>query len=1203
MSSMSPFRDTELEAPLETLPEPREYDFEAYEGAAPAPAEAPEHEEWEAWDEWEGEPRQELQEDAYEAAESAEAVQEGEEPEVLEAALDGASQYLPASGLEWPDATPEQLAFMRAVYERHVALARQQGRVFVPEIPASELERIEGRHLARHAAARDARALLEEARSAIAAQGLEARVKVGILSAYRSPSRQFDIWQGKGRRGRGGFPYYYRKTQARRRRFGDEHGPEAVDYLAGYLSKWIAAPGFSNHNDGLAIDFWTSEGGRERALWPDCWFHRWLRDNAGRLGFEEYAPEPWHWNYRRAATAPQREAVQPEEWFGLGATATTGIRADTKTIARVPVLASHRGNPPALILGWNDMQAVPDEVDVVVHLHGYSKPWVDLRKNIVPISGLDLQPVDGAPGTGRTRPTLTILPRGDFTGKQQTGGPNYVYTFPALTTRDGLLNLVRFALEQFAALVGIPVPRRGRLILTAHSGGGAPLLTILRHHDPDEVFVYDALYQDPSPQHPSPLVEWMRKRIGQDAGGASAPGALRVFFFGRGRTAQNSLTVLRAIEAALDPSSALRARYRVEKTTIVHPRIPRAYGWRLLADAGADVPNVQRAAAQHELWEGEGDQECERLDELDEALEAPERDYQLEPGLKLGDAEDAETALEWDQFAELLDELSNGATPLPAAEAMAGEQWFEEPSRLVGVNEHFVPPADAGASEDVSRAAEDEAATTSYEELEDLMTADEEPAALVDPAGEAQIVATMERPLAVKGLDSEAAPFEHQVAAKPVATRVSVSVRTDFAVRHGGRLTFDWVPGEPVAHAQIEVVGTAIAATTNARGVAVIDTSTVPDGDHILRLSHTSPDASTTNRAGPAVADPLATRPPRIYRVLDVRLRIDKGRIVTAWIAPGKTHGGIGNRAQATFSRTHLPIDWKPVWMQSPMKPTEAMRPANDIDLIVVHHTSGPQIGPAINTFMNAHVIQNAHYVIDRDGHVVKIAEDLRRANQAGISRWHGRTSLSGSSIGIENVHRSGAFTAEQYASLLDLLVQLRAAYPTIPARRIVGHSDVATSSADPVVLSDRRADDPGAEFEWPTLEAAGLGMVPVPTAPPGVAYAGIFSGALGAARVALRRGDCDPAPQRAAVIGGVRRPGFAGTPVRELQEDLKHIGYSLKMSPAVLGTFDFSCEQAVDRFQRHFFAGARKGLRAGRMKRVDAVTADWIKRVRRAIP
>src|SRR4029453_159967 len=144
-------------------------------------------------------------------------------------------------------------------------------------------------------------------------------------------------------------------------------------------------------------------------------------------------------------------------------------------------------------------------------------------------------PVKGEQGQGRTRPTLTVLPRGNNTGIKQTNGPYNAYTFPALVTKTGLTDLIQVALERFASEVGGSAPRVGRLILTAHSGGGRALLQILKYHDPHQVHVFDALYWSPDP-----LIAWARKRIEKDrAAGAAADymakdgGGLRVFYQGR----------------------------------------------------------------------------------------------------------------------------------------------------------------------------------------------------------------------------------------------------------------------------------------------------------------------------------------------------------------------------------------------------------------------------------------------------------------------------------------------------------------------------------------------------------------------------------------------------------------------------------------------------------------------------------------------
>jgi hypothetical protein len=107
-------------------------------------------------------------------------------------------------------------------------------------------------------------------------------------------------------------------------------------------------------------------------------------------------------------------------------------------------------------------------------------------------------------------------------------------------------------------------------------------MAILRHTDPDEVHAFDALYGDPGP-----LVGWARRRV---EGGT---GALRVLYRDGEGTARHSERVHCALAPLL--SDALRPRFRVERTRVIHLQIPRSYGWRLLADPGADLPGTQPA--------------------------------------------------------------------------------------------------------------------------------------------------------------------------------------------------------------------------------------------------------------------------------------------------------------------------------------------------------------------------------------------------------------------------------------------------------------------------------------------------------------------------------------------------------------------------------------------------------------------------------
>ncbi|MFF5078560.1 phage tail tip lysozyme [Actinoplanes sp. NPDC000266] len=225
-------------------------------------------------------------------------------------------------------------------------------------------------------------------------------------------------------------------------------------------------------------------------------------------------------------------------------------------VGRLPQLARHVGSPPDLVLRWNRVPAGA-RVDVVVHLHGFSARGrgMNLVRDKLPVSGLDL--------SGRPGPALGVLPRGHFFG----GRSGHGFSFPALRRRGALGELVDDALRRFNGVTGAGATK-GRLILTAHSGGGAALMQILGEADPDEVYAFDALYTDPAP-----LIAWARRKGGN--------GAMRVIYRAGEGTAANSLRVGREV-----PRSA---RFRVEDTATPHNDIPRMYGARLLADPAADL--------------------------------------------------------------------------------------------------------------------------------------------------------------------------------------------------------------------------------------------------------------------------------------------------------------------------------------------------------------------------------------------------------------------------------------------------------------------------------------------------------------------------------------------------------------------------------------------------------------------------------------
>jgi C1A family cysteine protease len=228
-----------------------------------------------------------------------------------------AGSDLSSSLLVWPGASAEALTFMRAVYDKHAERAKARGGDFVADLPASSLAPVEGRQ-GRHArrdAADAVKALLTEARADLDAQGLSGKVRIGITSAYRPATRQFEIWQGrtwKGESTGGGFPHYYREAVAKGIVRRGDFGPEAAAKVAAYMGKYVGSPGYSNHQDGLAFDFGTAAVGKSlRRLNQDAWFHKWLRTNAERHHFKPLASEAWHWTYGQPRG--EQETAETEE--------------------------------------------------------------------------------------------------------------------------------------------------------------------------------------------------------------------------------------------------------------------------------------------------------------------------------------------------------------------------------------------------------------------------------------------------------------------------------------------------------------------------------------------------------------------------------------------------------------------------------------------------------------------------------------------------------------------------------------------------------------------------------------------------------------------------------------------------------------------------------------------------------------------------
>ncbi len=147
--------------------------------------------------------------------------------------------------------------------------------------------------------------------------------------------------------------------------------------------------------------------------------------------------------------------------------------------------------------------------------------------------------------------------------------------------------------------------------------------------------------------------------------------------------------------------------------------------------------------------------------------------------------------------------------------------------------------------------------------------------------------------------------------------------------------------------------------------------------------------------------------------------------------------------------------------------------------LLVLHYTGMASAAAALARLTDPEARVSAHYVIDRDGSVLSLVPEDRRAWHAGVAGWGCIDDVNGRSIGIELVnpgHDWGyrPFPAAQIDSLIALGTAICARHG-LPPEAVVGHSDVAPG----------RKIDPGELFPWRRIAVHGLGVWPSAPAGP----------------------------------------------------------------------------------------------------------------------
>lgn len=199
-------------------------------------------------------------------------------------------------------------------------------------------------------------------------------------------------------------------------------------------------------------------------------------------------------------------------------------------------------------------------------------------------------------------------------------------------------------------------------------------------------------------------------------------------------------------------------------------------------------------------------------------------------------------------------------------------------------------------------------------------------------------------------------------------------------------------------------------------------------------------------------------------------------------------------------------------WHPSPNH--ERRRGTDTPDTIVLHYTGMPSGEAALAWLCDPSSGVSAHYQVFRDGRIVAMVPEARRAWHAGESAWQGARDLNSRSIGVEIENEGHDFAYPDYTdvqidALIALLADIRGRW-SIPDVRILAHSDIAP----------HRKRDPGEKFPWARLAAAGHGLWPDP------------------AQVARRKDAMAAPPEPAAILARLAAYGYDIRPTGEPARD-----------------------------------------------------------------
>ncbi len=210
-----------------------------------------------------------------------------------------------------------------------------------------------------------------------------------------------------------------------------------------------------------------------------------------------------------------------------------------------------------------------------------------------------------------------------------------------------------------------------------------------------------------------------------------------------------------------------------------------------------------------------------------------------------------------------------------------------------------------------------------------------------------------------------------------------------------------------------------------------------------------------------------------------------------------------------TESSGRIQVSWSPDWVRTPAYRIAWQRPISESavvspkkglggeSMLVLHATGkrlnrdGSAAGPmsllfAVATFTaNAITAQNSrptrndnddtsvHYLVARNGHVIKMVDERFGASHAGGTIWRRHKRVNARSVGIEILNDgtvSDSYRPAQIRAIVRLTHEIMGAF-SIFRRNVVGHGELEmVSRSDNSLATNRLLSDPGRHFFWAKL-------------------------------------------------------------------------------------------------------------------------------------